>query len=278
MKVVSTVAEMDGLVSLWQREGRSVGLVPTMGALHPGHVSLMERAREENDIVVVTVFVNPVQFNSASDLERYPRTFDEDRAVLRAAGADVMFHPSVDEVYPAPGRSSYDLDGLDAFMEGPNRPGHFNGVVQVVTRFFDIVRPDAAYFGEKDFQQLAIIRHMSAKLGYGVKVVGCPTLREADGVAMSSRNVLLTPDDRQRATVIFRAMGHVRNLFGRKNIKDTITEAEAMLADAGLRPEYVEVVDLATLRPVADGFKGQAQVCVAAWAGEVRLIDNLKVN
>lgn len=277
MKVVSTVAELDGVIRQIRADGHSVGLVPTMGALHAGHLSLVERALHENSVVVVTVFVNPVQFNNAVDLECYPRTFDEDRAMLEGAGVDVMFHPSAHEVYPTDERKTYDLDGLDAFMEGPNRPGHFDGVVQVVTRFFNLVRPDAAYFGEKDFQQLAIIRHMTTKLGYSVNVVGCPTMRESDGVAMSSRNRLLSVDERKRAGVIFSAMCSLRNGFGQTLLSELISKAEDAIALSGLRTEYVEVVDSVTLRPIGDGFDGHARVCVAAWAGEVRLIDNLKV-
>jgi len=278
MRIVATVKELNALTHQFRAEGRSIGLVPTMGALHAGHLSLVERARSENDVVVVTVFVNPVQFNNAADLERYPRTFDADRAMLESGGVDVMFHPSVQEVYPSPDRRAYDLDGLDAHMEGPNRPGHFDGVVQVVTRFFDIVGPDASYFGEKDFQQLSIIRHMAAKLGYALKVHGCATVREADGVAMSSRNTLLTAEHRERAASIYRAMCHIRDRFGSTEVASLIDEAAQMLEAAGLMPEYVEVVDEQTLAPVESGTDGGVRVCVAAWAGEVRLIDNLKVK
>jgi pantoate--beta-alanine ligase len=278
MKVVATVAELNALIHRFRTDGMTIGLVPTMGALHEGHLSLVAQARSENDVVVVTVFVNPVQFNNASDLEHYPRTFDADRAMLESAGAEVMFYPSVQEVYPSPERKSFDLDGLDAYMEGPNRPGHFDGVVQVVSRFFDIIGPDAAYFGEKDFQQLSIIRHMTAKLGYATRVVGCPTMREADGVAMSSRNTLLTADHRERAAAIYRAMCRVRDGFDSSELASLIDEATLILEAANLRPEYVEVVNEATLSPIAKGFTGDIRVCVAAWAGEVRLIDNLKVK
>jgi pantoate--beta-alanine ligase len=278
MRIVATVKELDALTRQFRAQGRSIGLVPTMGALHAGHLSLVEHARSDNDVVVVTVFVNPVQFNNAADLEHYPRTFDADRAMLESAGVDVMFHPPVHEVYPSPERKTYDLDGLDAHMEGPNRPGHFDGVVQVVTRFFDIVGPDAAYFGEKDFQQLSIIRHMATKLGYALQVIGCATVREADGVAMSSRNTLLTAECRIRAAAIYRAMCHIRDGFSSSELTSLIAEATLMLEAAGLRPEYVEVVDEQILSPVVGWTEGGVRVCVAAWAGEVRLIDNLKVK
>ncbi|MCF8256796.1 MAG: pantoate--beta-alanine ligase [Flavobacteriales bacterium] len=278
MKVITTVNEM----ALWSdgnlSSGRTIGLVPTMGALHSGHISLVNKALSANDLVVVSVFVNPIQFNSASDLDRYPRTFDADSALLGQAGVDVMFFPSVKEVYPAGGIVEYDLEGLDEHMEGPNRPGHFNGVVQVVTRLFDIVKPNAAYFGEKDFQQLAIIRHAAAKLGYGLNVVGCPTVREEDGLAKSSRNALLTDEFRQRAPVIFEVLEESMGLIAEKGIQKTKAHAMAMMTAQQLRPEYFELVRPDTLQPVTDDWDGPVQACVAAWAGEVRLIDNLRVK
>jgi pantoate--beta-alanine ligase len=210
MKVFRTVADLASWVDNQYAAKRTIGFVPTMGALHAGHIAVAIKAKAENDVVVVSVFVNPIQFNNPNDLSRYPRTFESDNLMLTEAGVDVMFFPSVDEIYPVVRTVTFDMDGLDAYMEGPNRPGHFNGVVQVVTRLFDIVRPTQAYFGEKDFQQLAIIRHMTKKLGYAVNVVGCETVREESGLAMSSRNALLTPQNRVLAIHIHRIMSEAK--------------------------------------------------------------------
>jgi len=278
MMVFTTVAELDLWVEAQLSTHRTIGMVPTMGALHQGHIAVVEKAIQENDAVVVTVFVNPVQFNNAKDLERYPRTFVADRRLLEAAGVDVMFFPSVDEVYPQMEEVHYDLDGLDAYMEGPNRPGHFDGVIQVVTRFFDIVRPTAAYFGEKDFQQLTIIRHMARKLGYAVEVIGCPTVREASGLAMSSRNTLLSAEERTLATEVYRVLQLAKTRLADDGVAVTRSNAFQQLQDAGFTPEYVELVDPERLVPVDDDWNGPVQACVAAWVGGVRLIDNLQLK
>lgn len=278
MKVITTTSEM----LQWSDEnigsGKTIGLVPTMGALHSGHITLVERAKSSNDLTVVSVFVNPIQFNSAKDLQHYPRTFDADRKMLEEAGVLVMFFPSVAEIYPTDTVVEYDLGGLDAYMEGPKRPGHFNGVVQVVTRLFDIVKPTEAFFGEKDFQQLAIIRYMARQLAYEVKVVGCPTIREADGLAKSSRNVLLTPEFRQRATVLFEVLEESMSMIAECGADKIRTYAFERMEQEGLRPEYFELVRPDTLQPVTEDWDGPVQACVAAWAGEVRLIDNLRVK
>lgn len=278
MIVITTAEEMTRWSDHSLRDGKTIGMVPTMGALHDGHISLVQRAGRSNDLVVVSVFVNPIQFNNANDLARYPRTFEADRDILEQAGVDVMFHPSVLEIYPAHAVTHYNLDGLDAYMEGPHRPGHFDGVVQVVSRLFDIVRPSAAFFGEKDFQQLAIIRHMMRKLGYALEVIGCPTMREADGVAMSSRNTLLTPEWRMKAPLIFEVLEESMDLIQMEGVKRTKDFALYRLEDAGFRVEYFELVNPATLQPVDESYAGPVQACVAVWAGEVRLIDNLRVK
>lgn len=278
MLVFTTVAEMNLWVDAQAASGRSVGLVPTMGALHTGHLTITQRAISENDAVVVTVFVNPIQFNNSKDLEKYPRTFEADRSQLQDVGVDVMFFPSVDEIYPVSVVDHYDLDGLDAYMEGPNRPGHFDGVVQVVTRFFDIIRPTRAYFGEKDFQQLAIIRHMTGKLGYDVQVLGCETVRESDGLAMSSRNTLLTQEYRSVTPEIFKVLTFIEHRLRNSSIQEVSSMAKQMLEAHDLKVEYVELVDPQSLRPVNDDWGGHIQACIAVWAGSVRLIDNLKVK
>lgn len=278
MQVISTVIELNEWVQRHHVAGRSIGLVPTMGALHEGHLSIVRRAKDENEVVVVTVFVNPTQFNSSVDLKRYPRDFEADRSLLSTVGADVMFHPSVEEVYPVSMTAQYDMDGLDTLMEGPNRPGHFSGVVQVVTRFFDLIRPDRAYFGEKDFQQLAIIRHMTQKLGYKVKVVGCATVREPSGLAMSSRNVLLSTYWSQKSLAIFKVLQETGADLDDRDVCEVVSSGLKKLEQAGLRPEYFELVDPESLSRVSDAVGKPVQACIAAWAGDVRLIDNMRVK
>ncbi len=278
MKVFRTVADLASWVDNQYAAKQTIGFVPTMGALHAGHIAVADKAKVENDVVVVSVFVNPIQFNNPNDLSRYPRTFESDNLMLTAAGVDAMFFPSVDEIYPVARTVTFDMDGLDAHMEGPNRPGHFNGVVQVVTRLFDIVRPTQAYFGEKDFQQLAIIRHMTQKLGYNVKVVGCETVREESGLAMSSRNTLLTPQNRALAIHIYRIMAEAKKALQVDDAQKTKELATQKLIAIGFRPEYVELVNPITLVPVTADWKGPIQMCLAVWAGDVRLIDNLRLN
>ena len=206
MRVVKTISELKSLISGYKQENKTVGLVPTMGALHAGHKSLVDRARKENDIVVVSVFVNPTQFNNKQDLATYPRTEERDCALLEAAGCDVVFMPAVEEVYPEPDNRQFDLGAVAEVMEGAHRPGHFNGVAQVVSRLFAIVEPDRAYFGEKDFQQIAVIRAMVRQLQLKVEIVPCPIVRGEDGLALSSRNALLTPEHRAAAPQIYAAL------------------------------------------------------------------------
>ncbi|MBX7181937.1 MAG: pantoate--beta-alanine ligase, partial [Bacteroidia bacterium] len=192
MQVITTSQAMSDLMIRWKSEGKSIGFVPTMGALHEGHISLVNKAKGENDRVVVSIFVNPNQFNNAVDLEKYPRTFDRDYSMLEKVGNDVLFFPSVGEIYPEPDTRTFHFGKLEQVMEGEFRPGHFNGVAQVVSRLFDIIKPDKAYFGEKDFQQLAIIQTMTRNLQLPITIVPCPTLRLANGLAMSSRNERLS--------------------------------------------------------------------------------------
>lgn len=257
---------------------QQIGFVPTMGALHKGHASLVEQARLMCEVVVVSVFVNPTQFNQESDLEKYPRTFDSDKEILEQLQVDVMFYPSVEEVYPTDEKPSYDLGGLDVTMEGPKRPGHFIGVVQVVSRFLDLVQPNRAFFGEKDFQQLAIIKHMSAKLGYDVEVVGCPTVREEDGLAMSSRNVRLSPNARSIAPKIYEVLSTLREAVAELNIEIAQTKALKAISEISeFDLEYLELVDSKTLQ-VASEESVDVQACIAVWLEGVRLIDNVKVK
>lgn len=256
----------------------SVGLVPTMGALHEGHVSLVEKARAENDTVVVSVFVNPTQFNDKDDLRNYPRTPEADIEVLKKAGADIVFMPTVEEVYPEPDTREFDFGMLDKVMEGATRPGHFNGVAQVVSRLFSLVNPDRAYFGEKDFQQIAIVKALVKQLGLGLTIVECPIVREADGLALSSRNRLLAPEYRAAAPRIYAAMKAGAAEAGKKSVAEVERDVVAGIeADGMLKVIYFKLVDEETLREVSD-WKEAAHVrgCTAVQAGSVRLIDNMR--
>lgn len=278
MIVVETVDKLRAFLAAARAEGKSIGLVPTMGALHEGHASLVKRSVEENDVTVVSVFVNPTQFNDKGDLERYPRTLDADCALLSSLGANYVFAPSVEEVYPEPDTRVFDFAPLDKVMEGVYRPGHFNGVAQIVSKLFMYVEPDRAYFGEKDFQQLAIIREMVRQLGFKLQVVGCPIVREKDGLALSSRNTLLTPEQRITALAIS------KTLFASLDYAKlhTLTETKQMVEQAiagteGLELEYYEVVDGNTLQPVASWDDTDYIVgCITVYCGKVRLIDNIR--
>lgn len=278
MIVVETVDKLRAFLAAARAEGKSVGLVPTMGALHEGHASLVQRCVAENDVTVVSVFVNPTQFNDKGDLERYPRTLDADCALLSSLGANYVFAPSVEEVYPEPDTRVFDFAPLDKVMEGVYRPGHFNGVAQIVSKLFMYVEPDRAYFGEKDFQQLAIIREMVRQLGFKLQVVGCPIVREKDGLALSSRNTLLTPEQRITALAIS------KTLFASLDYAKlhTLTETKQMVEQAiagteGLELEYYEVVDGNTLQPVASWDDTDYIVgCITVYCGKVRLIDNIR--
>lgn len=259
-------------------KGKTIGFVPTMGALHEGHGSLIKKAKTDCDVTVVSVFVNPTQFNDKSDLENYPRTFEEDKEFLRSLAVDVMFYPSASEIYPEEGHETFELDGLDVFMEGPNRPGHFNGVVQVVMRLFDLVKPNNAYFGEKDFQQLAIISHMAKKLGYSARIVGCPTMREESGLAMSSRNRRLSSKGKKNAATIFSVLKSVEQDLRFTDIATAKDNAISSLNSVpGLKLEYLELVEPSSLQPASANSEA-IQAFIAVWTENVRLIDNLRVK
>ncbi len=270
---------VEGLkAGLASRRGTSIGFVPTMGALHEGHVSLVKRARAENDTVVVSVFVNPTQFNDKEDLRNYPRTPEADLEVLRAAGADVVFMPSVEEVYPEPDARVFDFGMLDKVMEGATRPGHFNGVAQVVSRLFGFVEPDRAYFGEKDFQQIAIIKALVKQLGLHIAIVECPIVREADGLALSSRNRLLTAQHRTAAPAIHAALCEGAGLAGKQSVAEVCGRVTARIeGESLLKVIYCKLVDEDTLEEVA-GWDGAWHMrgCVVVQAGDIRLIDNMR--
>jgi len=262
-----------------QKENKKrVGFVPTMGALHQGHISLISNAKSENDIVVCSIFVNPTQFNEASDLEKYPRTAAADIEKLTAAECDILFMPPVNEVYPEGLDTSLELDfgELDNVMEGAFRPGHFEGMAQVVNRLLQIVLPHNLYMGQKDFQQLTIVRDMLRQLKSEVNLVMCPIIREEDGLAMSSRNVRLTTENRRLSTKLNQTLKAAKDLVGKKSPKEIQDWAIEELNIPEFKPEYFEIADGVTLQPVEDFEKNEFVVaCVAVWVGEVRLIDNL---
>lgn len=277
MEIIRTVAELKAKLDNARQKG-SVGLVPTMGALHAGHLSLIERARRENDFVVVSVFVNPTQFNNPADLATYPRTEEADCSLLRSAGVDFAFIPSVEEIYPEEDTRVFDLGPVAEVMEGAMRPGHFNGVAQIVSKLFDFTRPTRAYFGEKDFQQIAVIRRMVELEDFDLEIVDCPIKREADGLAMSSRNVRLTPEQRAIAPAIHRTLEGSLSCARDHSVEQTkryvIDELNSL---PHLKVEYYEIVDALTMQPIADWNESAGPVgCVTVFCGDVRLIDNIK--
>lgn len=280
MKVVNSIKELRENLSQERLEKRSIGLVPTMGALHAGHISLVERCVRENDVCVVSVFVNPTQFNDKHDLETYPRTLEADCALLEAAGCHYVFAPSVEEMYPEPDTRVFNLGRVAEVMEGAMRPGHFNGVAQVVSKLFYIVEPDNAYFGEKDFQQIAVIRAMVKQLNIPVKINACPIKREADGLALSSRNTRLTPELRQKAPLIARTLKESTTFAPGKSVQEVIDfVVNTINADPDMRVEYYEIVDGNTLETIKDWSETDYPVgCITVFCGEVRLIDNIKYN
>lgn len=278
MEIVHAIKDLQSALAVLRAQGKTIGLVPTMGALHAGHVSLVKRSVTENDVTVVSVFVNPTQFNDKNDLEKYPRTLEADCRLLEACGSSFAFAPSVEEMYPVPDTRHFNYAPLDTVMEGKYRPGHFNGVCQVVSKLFDIVKPDRAYFGEKDFQQLAIIREMVRQMHFPLTIVGCPIVREADGLALSSRNSLLSPEQRQQALQISQTLFASRDYAKTHTVAETRQFVEDRMAHApGLRLEYFELVDGNTLQPIADWKDTAYPVgCITVFCGNVRLIDNIK--
>lgn len=280
MQLVKTIAALEAALASARAEGRQVGLVPTMGALHEGHASLVRRSVEENDLTIVSVFVNPTQFNDPKDLDTYPRTPEADARLLESFGADIMFAPTPEEVYPEPDTRKFSYPPVTEVMEGPRRPGHFNGVCQVVSKLFMFVRPQRAYFGEKDFQQIAVIRAMEADLKQGVQIVSCPIVRENDGLALSSRNALLTADERELAVNISRILFYSVAYASSHTVKEThATVVAALNALEGLEVEYFEIVDAHTLQAVKDWDDAEeVQGCITVYCGHrpVRLIDNVK--
>ena len=278
MKIVSTVKELKALLDSYRSEGKSIALVPTMGALHAGHASLVERAVRENDVTVVSVFVNPTQFNDKNDLKNYPRTLEADCTLLERVGASIVFAPSVEEMYPSEDTRQFSFEPLDTVMEGACRPGHFNGVAQIVSKLFYAVEPDMAYFGEKDFQQLAIIREMVRQLALPVEIAGCPIVREKDGLAMSSRNTLLSAEERERALAISRTLFSSLDYAKEHSLAETKAFVEECIDNtAGLDLEYFQIVDGNSLQEIKEwGDSSYVVGCIALFCGKIRLIDNIK--
>ena len=276
MEIVETVCAMKAQVAAWKAEGLTVGLVPTMGSLHAGHESLMDAARAACDRVVVSVFVNPIQFGPGEDFDAYPRDIERDGAIAAAHGVDVVFHPTAEEMYPPAHNTYVVMETLTDALCGASRPGHFRGVCTVVTKLFNIVRPDQAFFGQKDAQQLAIIKRMVADLNMNVTVVGCPIVREEDGLAKSSRNAYLSPEERQAALVLSRAIraGEAAVAAGERDGTALRRLMTAVIEEEPLaRIDYIEVVDGLTMRPV-EAIGETALVAMAVYIGRTRLIDN----
>ena len=280
MKVIQKIVELQNELFSYRKNNKTIGLVPTMGALHAGHASLVKQSVKENDVTVVSVFLNPTQFNDKGDLERYPRTLEADCQLLEACGADYVFAPTVDEIYPKPDNRQFEFSPQSTVMEGAKRPGHFNGVCQVVSRLFYIVRPDRAYFGEKDWQQIAVIKRLVDFIGMkdSITIVECPIVREQDGLAMSSRNMLLTADEREIAPKIYEALRKSVDYSQSHSVAETqekvVNEINAV---DGLEVEYFEIVDGNTLLKV-NTWEDYVVGCITVYCGHtpIRLIDHIK--
>lgn len=277
MKVVTTKKELISFINDFRKKGKTIGLVPTMGALHEGHLSLVRECKKNTDITVVSIFVNPTQFNDPEDLKRYPRTPEQDISLLNTVDCDLVFLPTIEEIYPEKDIRKFNFGYLENIMEGARRPGHFNGVGQVVSRLFDIVTPDKAFFGMKDFQQIAIIKNMVQQLNYKIDIVSCPIIREASGLALSSRNMLLDEEHKKNAPHIYATLKKARNLVAQMSVDDLkkwITDQ--IDSNPYLKTEYVEIVDNTTLQIIQNwNEKNDRVVCVAVHAGKIRLIDNI---
>ena len=280
MKVFNKIVDLQSELDQCRKEGKEIGLVPTMGALHEGHASLVKRSVKENGATVVSVFLNPTQFNDKGDLDRYPRTLDADCKLVEACDADYVFAPSVEEVYPTPDTRHFEFPPVSTVMEGAKRPGHFNGVCQVVSRLFDIVNPTRAYFGEKDWQQIAVIKQLVKFMGSSVKIVECPIIRDEDGLAKSSRNTLLAADERAIAPAIFKALKASVEYAKNHSVKEThdkvVNEINAV---DGLEVEYFQIVDGDSLQDVASWDESDYVVgCITVYCGKIpiRLIDHIK--
>jgi pantoate--beta-alanine ligase len=280
MLICKTIAEVNDILKRYRNEKKTIGFVPTMGALHKGHIALVKQAIRENDVAVCSIFVNPIQFNKPDDLEKYPRTFDKDVRLLNEVACDVLFAPEVNEIYPEKVFDHYNFGTLDKVMEGKFRPGHFNGVAVVVRKLFEIVQPTRAYFGKKDFQQLRIIQSLVEKLKLNVEIIPCDTTREKDGLAMSSRNMRLTKQQRALAPAIYSILNMTSQKAGKIMPRELEDWAVAQLNNYNeMEVEYLQIVNADDLMPATSWDDGREKViCVAATLGDIRLIDNLSIN
>lgn len=280
MKVINKTSDLQAIIEQLKNDGKSIGLVPTMGALHKGHLSLVKNSISNNDITVVSIFVNPTQFNNPNDLASYPRTVEKDLELLQTVGCDVVFAPEADDIYSkseTDSRFEFDFEGLDKVMEGKFRPGHFNGVVQIVSKLFDLVRPDRAYFGEKDFQQLAIIRLMTRIYNLPIEIVPCPIVREDSGLALSSRNSLLKDNEKQVAQHIYAVLNESRQFVPQTEVEELKQCVIAAIEQKPeLKVEYFDIVDGHTLKSIGKWDECDYVVgCITVFCGNVRLIDNI---
>ena len=278
MLIIHKISELQSQLQTERQKGHTIGLVPTMGALHEGHASLVRRSVSENDVTVVSIFLNPTQFNDKSDLESYPRTLEADCQLLEQCGAQIVFAPSVEEIYPEPDTRTFSYPPTDSVMEGAMRPGHFNGVCQIVSKLFSYTNPDRGYFGEKDYQQIAVIRRMVADLGFKLEIIPCPVIREESGLARSSRNTLLSADERVLAANIYRVMKESLSLGG------TVQQTHDYVVDTinaidGLEVQYFSIVDGDTLADVSSWDEADSIVgCITVFCGSkpIRLIDHIR--
>ena len=280
MKVINKTSDLQAIIKQFKNDGKSIGLVPTMGALHKGHLSLVKNSISNNDITVVSIFVNPTQFNNPNDLASYPRTVDKDLELLQTVGCDVVFAPEADDIYSkseTDSRFEFDFEGLDKVMEGKFRPRHFNGVVQIVSKLFDLVRPNRAYFGEKDFQQLAIIRLMTRRYNLPIEIVPCPIVREDSGLALSSRNSLLKDNEKQVASHIYAVLNESRQFVPQTEVEELKQCVIAAIEQKPeLKVEYFDIVDGHTLKSIGKWDECDYVVgCITVFCGNVRLIDNI---
>lgn len=280
MKVFNKIVDLQNALFLARKQGKKIGLVPTMGALHEGHASLITKSIGENDITVVSVFLNPTQFNDQSDFDRYPRTLEADSRLVEACGADYIFAPSVKDIYPSPDARHFEFPPVTTVMEGERRPGHFNGVCQVVSRLFYIVRPDSAYFGEKDWQQIAVVKQLAKYINSNVQIVECPIIRDPDGLAKSSRNSLLTKEERAIAPAIYQILRESVGYAETHSLKETRNMVvERINAIPELEVEYFEIVDGDSLLPVENWERSEYIVgCITVYCGKtpIRLIDHIR--
>lgn len=281
MIITRTKKELKRYLNLVKNAGKTIGFIPTMGALHKGHLSLIKCSDNENNFTLVSIFVNPTQFNNPDDLNKYPRNEDIDLDLLLHKSCDIVFIPEIDEMYPEKDKRKFDFNGIDKVMEGKYREGHFNGVAQIVSKLFEIIRPDKAYFGRKDFQQVAIIKYLNSNYlsDLKIEIVSCDTIREDDGLAMSSRNQLLNSSERESAALISKTLRKFVNEY----TKYSVTEIKQKIideinSDKNLKVEYVDIVDNLSLQTVSEINPGETTVCVAVFDGKIRLIDNFEIK